>query len=60
MYLTKLNGALGVYMRTSTQVSSVAQNARNNAFYVSPNNGHPNVKAHQYRSTYIEEWLKTL
>lgn len=31
-----------------------------NNFRVASNNGHPNEKAHEYQSTFIENWLKSL
>lgn len=37
-----------------------AKTLRNNAFYVTPTNGHPNVEAHEYQSTFIENWMRTL
>lgn len=32
----------------------------NNTFRVAANNGHPNEKAHEYQSTFIENWLRSL
>lgn len=40
--------------------SAKAETLRNDAFRVSANNGHPNLKAHEYRSTVIENFLRTL
>ena len=40
--------------------SSVAQQIRNDAFVVSPTNGHPNARCHEYESYIIESWLKSL
>ena len=37
-----------------------AKTLRNNAFYVTSSNGHPNLKAHEYQSTFIEHWLRSL
>lgn len=37
-----------------------AKTLRNNAFYVTSSNGHPNVEAHEYQSTFIEHWLRSL
>lgn len=31
-----------------------------NTFKVAPNNNHPNEKAHEYQSTFIENWLRSL
>ena len=33
---------------------------RINTFRVAKNNGHPNEKAHEYQSTFIENWLRSL
>lgn len=41
-------------------VSDKAKELRNSAFKVSSTNGHPNVKAHEYRSTIIENFLRSL
>ena len=51
---------LGVFQRTGVEVSPVAQELRDKAFCVSSTNAHPNVEAHKYRSTYIEEFLRRL
>lgn len=40
--------------------STVAQTIRNNAFKVASNNSHPNLKGHEYRSTIIENFLRSL
>ncbi len=40
--------------------SAKAETLRNDAFRVSANNGHPNLKAHEYRSTVIENFLRSL
>lgn len=37
-----------------------ARELRNKAFYVTASNGHPNLKAHEYQSTFIENWLRSL
>lgn len=37
-----------------------AKELRNAAFKVSADNFHPGIKAHEYRSTIIENWLRTL
>jgi hypothetical protein len=41
-------------------VNPTAKALRDNAFRVSSTNGHPNVKAHEYRSTVIENFLRSL
>lgn len=40
--------------------SPKAQQLRNLAFQVTPSNSHPNVEAHEYRSTIIEHFLRSL
>jgi len=45
---------------SSLKYSSVAQSVRTSAFVVSQNNRHPNAKAHEYESYFIEDWLRTL
>ena len=40
--------------------SRVATLRWNNNFRVSETNGHPNEKAHEYESTFIENWLRSL
>lgn len=50
-----LNGRL-----PSDSVNSEAVTLRTNAFRVSASDGHPNEKAHAYRSTYIENFLRSL
>ncbi|MDM0457126.1 BppU family phage baseplate upper protein [Clostridium perfringens] len=37
-----------------------AKQLRNKAFYVADDNGHPNLEAHKYQSTFIENWLRSL
>ena len=37
-----------------------AKQLRNKAFYVTSSNGHPNLEAHKYQSTFIENWLRSL
>ncbi len=37
-----------------------ARELRTAAFEVSSSNQHPNLKAHEYQSTFIENWLKSL
>ena len=41
-------------------VTSVAINARHNAFRTSETDSHPNAKAHEYESTFIEAFLRRL
>ena len=42
------------------EINSKAIELRNKAFKVSSTNSHPNVKAHEYRSTIIENFLRSL
>ena len=44
----------------SINLNNRARILRNNAFYVTENNAHPNVKAHEYQSTFIEHWMRSL
>ena len=37
-----------------------AMELKNKAFKVTANNEHPNLKAHEYRSTFIENWMRSL
>ncbi len=41
-------------------MTSEVNSLRGNAFKVSSTNGHPNVKAHEYMSTFIENFLRSL
>jgi hypothetical protein len=41
-------------------VSSKAKSLRNSAFQVSSSDSHPNVEAHKYRSTIIENFIRSL
>lgn len=43
-----------------SNVSSKATELRDKAFKVTEENGHPNVAAHEYRSTVIESWMRAL
>lgn len=45
---------------TAGKLSEKAKELRDNAYTVSATNSHPNVKAHQQRSTYIEQFLRSL
>ena len=42
------------------EICETARRLRNDAFSVSEKNRHPNVKAHEYESTVIEHWLRSL
>lgn len=46
--------------RMGTTVSAKAMELRNNAFQISAEDSHPNPKAHLYRSTIIENFLRSL
>ena len=41
-------------------VSPKAKQLRNDAFKLGSYNDHPGLKAHEYRSTIIENWMRTL
>lgn len=43
-----------------SNVSSKATELRDKAFKVTDKNSHPNVVAHEYRSTVIESWMRAL
>ena len=61
-YLDMTNGVevpAGIDGRYTTH-SSAVQALRDAAYVVSNANHHPNVKAHEYRSTFIENFLRTL
>lgn len=50
---------MGIYGRHS-ETSSKARELRDAAFTVTESNSHPNVKAHEYRSTIIENFIRSL
>lgn len=54
------NIPMGIGGRLGTEVCSRAISLRNAQYYVASSNGHPNLKAHQQRSTYIENFLRSL
>ena len=43
-----------------TGLSDTVKSLRNAQYYVSDSNHHPNLKAHEYQSTFIENWLRSL
>lgn len=43
-----------------TEMSDTAKSLRNTAFQTSDSDAHPNEKAHEYRSTFIENFLRSL
>lgn len=51
---------LGIGGKLGVSIKPDAENARNAAFQVSAENGHPNPKAHEYRSTFIENFMRSL
>lgn len=53
------NVPMGIYGRTDA-VSEKAKALRNAAFMVADDDSHPNYKAHIYRSTIIESFLRSL
>lgn len=44
----------------NSNISSKARELRNNAFQISAEDSHPNAKAHEYRSTVIENFMRSL
>ena len=45
---------------SSLKMCSEANTLRRNKFVVTPSNGHPNIEAHKYQSTFIENFLRSL
>jgi len=45
---------------TNLGLSETAYSLRNDAFSVSTSNPHPNIKAHEYESTFVEDFLRRL
>lgn len=45
---------------SSLGLSSKANSLRSASFRVTPSNGHPNIQAHEYQSTFIENFLRSL
>ena len=51
---------LGIGGKLGVSIKSDAINARNAAFQIAAENSHPNPKAHEYRSTFIENFMRSL
>ena len=51
---------LGIGGKLGVSIKPDAKNARNAAFQVTAENSHPNPKAHEYRSTFIENFMRSL
>ena len=49
-----------MHRSTNPNHSQDAKNARLSAFRISASNTHPNAKAYEYESTFIENFLRTL
>lgn len=49
-----------MYRETSLGLCKTAGDLRNKAFTVSSSNSHPNWKAHEYQSTFIENFMRSL
>lgn len=49
-----------MYRESELELSKTAGDLRYNAFKVGSSNGHPNLKAHEYQSTFIEAFLRRL
>lgn len=45
---------------SSLGLCGTANTLRRNAFLVGPSNGHPNLEAHRYQSTFVEDFLRRL
>ena len=50
----------GIRLRGRTNVSPTAKQLRNDAFKLALYNDHPGLRAHEYRSTIIENWIRGL
>lgn len=51
---------LTLRVNEKSEVTQKAKDIRMNNFRVSSSNWHPNIKCHEYESTFIENWLRTL
>lgn len=51
---------MGINGRLGTTINPTAISLRNTAFQISTTDAHPNPKAHAYRSTIVEKWLRSL
>lgn len=51
---------LGIDGKANSTINPKAIELRNKAFKTSEDNGHPNPIAQEYRSTFIENWLRSL
>ncbi len=51
---------LATHDTNRAEVSAKAKKLRNDAFKLGPYNDHPSLKGHEYRSTIIENWMRTL
>ena len=50
-----------MFRSNRTDVLASVRTLRNNHWFVEPDlNSHPNAKAHEYESTVVEAWLRTL
>ena len=49
-----------MYRENELALDKTAGDLRYNTFRVSASNGHPNLKAHEYQSTFIENFLRSL
>ena len=47
-------------VKEKDEVCELARKIRFDRFSVSDKNGHPNAKAHEFESTFIEHWLRSL
>lgn len=58
--LRATNVPMGISGRGDNKVCQKAKELRNNAFQMSVSDSHPNPAAHKYRSTIVENWLRSL
>lgn len=66
LYIDEENGENVPYFLRQTfkannqGISSAIKTLRTAQYRVSPTNGHPNIEAHKFESTFIEAWMRTL
>lgn len=51
---------LGINGRLNNKVKTKVRDLRNQAFQMTDSDSHPNPKGHEYRSTFIENFLRSL
>ena len=66
LYIDEENGENVPYFLRQTfkannqGIPSAIKSLRTAQYRVSPTNGHPNIEAHKFESTFIEAWMRTL